>query len=124
MRRSRNLLSLLFPLSMRSLCTKWRCLSGIYARLNKGTFGIFRGEKRNTVRLRFSSDQAPYVAERIWMEGQKMKQLSGGGVILSFQTSHLYEVQRWVLSWGEDVRVLAPKALVEEVKKTLRMTTR
>ena len=90
----------------------------------KGTFGIFRGENKITVRLLFSSDQAPYVAERIWMEGQTIKQLSGGGVILSFQSSHLYEVQRWVLSWGEEVKVLTPKVLVEGVKKALRTATR
>ena len=90
----------------------------------KGTFGIFRGENKITVRLRFSIDQAPYVAERIWMEGQKIKQLSDGGIILSFETSHLYEVQRWALSWGEEVKVLAPKALVEGVARTLRKATR
>jgi predicted DNA-binding transcriptional regulator YafY len=86
----------------------------------KNSFGIIRGDKNVAVRLRFSDSQAPYVAERTWMEGQKIRKLRSGEIILSFEASNLYEVQRWVLSWGEDVTVLGPKKLVEGVKKTLR----
>lgn len=86
----------------------------------RGAFGIFRGEKSVMVRLRFSAEQAPYILERTWMEGQKTRSLRSGEVILSFQTSHLYEVERWVLSWGESVKVLGPKELWESVRSTLR----
>ena len=90
----------------------------------KNSFGIFRGKNSRTVRLRFTRNQSPYVVERTWIEGQKIQQLKSGGVVLSFKTSHLYEVQRWVLSWGEDVEVLAPRELIEGIKTTLRAAIR
>jgi predicted DNA-binding transcriptional regulator YafY len=90
----------------------------------RGAFGIFRGEKSVMVRLRFSTDQAPYILERTWMAGQRIKRLKGGEVVLSFRTTHLYEVERWVLSWGESVKVLGPKALLESVGSSLRKAAR
>lgn len=90
----------------------------------KDSLGIFRGEKRVTVRLRFSAEQATYVAERIWMDGQRLNRLRTGEAVLSFRVSHLYEVKRWVLSWGEDVKVLAPKELVEDVRQALHTAYR
>lgn len=86
----------------------------------QGAFGVFRGDRSVTVRLRFCAEQAPYILERTWMEGQQVTRLKGGDIILSFKTTHLYEVTRWVLSWGEKVRVLAPQRLVEAVAGTLR----
>jgi len=90
----------------------------------RGAFGIFRGEKSAMVRLRFDADQAPYILERTWMQGQHIKRLRSGEVILSFQTSHLYEVERWVLSWGEGVKVLGPKELLQSVRSTLLKAAR
>ena len=90
----------------------------------RGAFGIFRGEKSVRVRLRFSAEQAPYILERTWMDGQQIRLLRSGEVILSFVTSHLYEVQRWVLSWGEEVKVLAPKVFIKSVVGTLRSAVR
>lgn len=89
-----------------------------------GAFGVFRGEKSALVRLRFSERQSPYILERVWMDGQEVKRLRGGDVILSFRTSHLYEVERWILSWGEDVKVLCPLKLVESVARTLKCAAR
>ena len=40
---------------------------------------------------------------------------------LSFPASGLFEVQRWVLSWGHQVRVLAPKELREDVDRTISL---
>ena len=90
----------------------------------RGAFGIFRGEKSMMVRLRFPAEQAPYILERTWMEGQEIRNLRSGDVILSFRTTHLYEVERWVLSWGENVKVLGPKELVESVRDSLRNAAR
>ena len=90
----------------------------------RGAFGIFRGEKSVMVRLRFCAEQAPYITERTWMEGQQIKLLKGGDAVLSFRTTHLYEVERWVLSWGEQVKVLAPKELLESVRSSLRKAAR
>jgi predicted DNA-binding transcriptional regulator YafY len=34
--------------------------------------------------------------------------------------SSLVEIQRWVLSWGADVRVVQPAALRESVREAVR----
>ena len=53
----------------------------------------------------------------------------GYSVPASFDPAHgMLEIQRWVLSWGRHVRVLAPKMLLDSVRdevkkmaKTLRL---
>jgi predicted DNA-binding transcriptional regulator YafY len=68
------------------------------------------------VRLRFSPAAALRVRERRWHDSQTdAVLLEDGGVEISFELADLAEVQEWVLSWGEHVRVLAPQALVGQV---------
>mgnify|MGYP006285889651 CR=1 FL=1 len=82
-------------------------------------FGIIWGRKEYTVRIRFDRKQAPYVRERQWQQGQKIKENKDGSIVLSFQTNDLYEVRCWVLSWGGSAKVLGPKELKEDVKAEL-----
>jgi predicted DNA-binding transcriptional regulator YafY len=93
-------------------------------RYMSGAFGVFRGERSMKVRLRFNSSKAPYILDRTWMEGQEVKTLKDGQVVLSFETSHLHEVERWVLSWGDGVKVLNPKELVQSVTGMLKRAAR
>lgn len=79
------------------------------------SFGIMSGEKEYRIKLRFSQAQSPYAAERIWQEGQIIEEVDNGMVELSFVTSSLFEVKRWILSWGADVQVLEPPELIKEV---------
>jgi predicted DNA-binding transcriptional regulator YafY len=44
-----------------------------------------------------------------------------GDIELSFPAKGLFEVQRWVLSWGRHVRVLAPTELRENVQEEIRL---
>lgn len=83
-------------------------------------FGIFRSEDEYAVAVRFTADQAPYVRERAWHEEQKIEDLPDGGLVLRFPTSHLFEVKRWVLSWGKGARVLELRALADQVREELK----
>jgi len=49
-----------------------------------------------------------------------IKENRDGSVLLSFPANSLFEVKRWVLSWGSDARVISPKILAESVKKELK----
>lgn len=84
-------------------------------------FGVFLGEKERTyaVRLRFTRDQAPYVRERQWHKHQKISERKDGSLELAFKANHLFEVARWVLSWGAAVKVLSPPELAAQVKAEL-----
>ena len=79
-------------------------------------FGIMSDSKEYRVKIRFSKEQAPYILERQWHASQSVKENRDGTVDLSFNTSSLFEVKRWVLSWGADAKVLGPKKLVDAVK--------
>ena len=40
--------------------------------------------------------------------------------MLTLTVNHLLELRRWILSWGDMARVLAPESLAEEVRATAR----
>lgn len=79
------------------------------------SFGIMTEESEHRVRIRFTSDQAPYIAERRWHSGQEIIENNDGSAILSFTTNSLFEVKRWVLSWGKSAEVLEPAELVKQL---------
>ncbi len=92
-----------------------------------GAFGRARAGKRVTVKLLFDAGVRDWVLEREWHPSQKLKHRKDGAVELSFLAHGLFEVQRWVLSWGRYVRVLAPKELVDAVRdevKSMQKTNR
>ena len=82
-------------------------------------FGILTGEEEHRVRIEFSPAQAPYVEERTWHSGQTLERKQDGSVILSFTTNSLFEVKRWILSWGADARVIEPVSLADQVRMEL-----
>lgn len=78
------------------------------------------GDDAYEVRLRFDKSVAERVTEREWQPRQKTKRLRNGDLELSFPTVGLFDVSRWVLSWGSKVRVVAPKNLKEMVSAEIR----
>ncbi len=86
----------------------------------RDSFGVHSGEGEFDVGLRFNARVADYIREKKWHESQQLRELKNGDVELSLKLSSLAEVQRWVLSWGGDVRVLKPRELVEQVRDAAR----
>jgi predicted DNA-binding transcriptional regulator YafY len=85
-------------------------------KLLSGTFGRYVGDgKTQTVRLLFPKDVASWVTEREWHPSQLIKTRRTGEIELSFPATGMFEVMRWVLSWGRNVKVLAPPELVRMV---------
>lgn len=90
-----------------------------------GVFSRFASAGKTVpIRLRFRADVAPWVLERTWHPSQSVRRLRDGRVELSFKAAGLFEVMRWVLSWGSAVTVLAPaelrKDVAEEIAKMAR----
>jgi predicted DNA-binding transcriptional regulator YafY len=84
----------------------------------KTAFQTICGEPQ-LIRIRFSSEQAPYVAERIWHESQKLEAQPDGSVILSLGVASLWEVKRWLLGWGAAAVALSPQELVDGLRNEL-----
>jgi len=71
------------------------------------------------VEIRFAPVHAPYIYEREWLQGQKLCTCNDGSVIISFKTNSLFEVKRWVLSWGAGAEVIKPRELVDMINNDI-----
>ena len=83
------------------------------------TFGIIKQETFE-VEAEFTGWAARYVAERIWSPDQKIIRLGPEVIRLAFSASSEVEVLSWVLSFGEEARVLRPDWLAERVRGAIR----
>lgn len=78
------------------------------------------GDQTWTVRLKFRSEMAGRIREKIWHHSQTLEDHPDGSVIMHLQVSSLIEIRRWVLYWGADCEVLEPQELKHDVAETAR----
>jgi predicted DNA-binding transcriptional regulator YafY len=83
----------------------------------RDSFGVHSGAGQFEVVLRFNARVADFIREKKWHESQQLHELKNGEVELRLKLSSLIEVERWVLSWGGDVRVLQPRELAVAVRQ-------
>lgn len=86
----------------------------------RDSFGVHSGQGEFHVAIRFSSAVADYIREKQWHPSQVLKELPSGEVELSMTLSSLEEIQRWILSWGGQAKVLSPAELKESVQAAAR----
>jgi proteasome accessory factor B len=72
------------------------------------------------VRLRFDPVVADRVKESVWHRTQQLADLPDGGVEMAVQVAGIIEIRPWILSWGNQVEVLAPEELREAVATATR----
>jgi predicted DNA-binding transcriptional regulator YafY len=70
--------------------------------------------------LRFASRVAARVLEATWHPSQTVAREPDGALRWSAIVSGTIEVRLWILAWGDDVEVLAPPSLRDDVAATLR----
>jgi len=112
------------PARMQSVRDTGRCFRrptgfSVDERLRE-SFGVHSGEGRFEVVLRFTPRVADYIREKRWHASQVRRDLEGGGVELRLKLSSLVEIERWVLGWGGDARVIQPRELAERVAAAAR----
>ncbi|MDD3180938.1 MAG: WYL domain-containing protein [Opitutaceae bacterium] len=84
------------------------------------SFGAFVGMGDYRVAIRFSADVADRIKERFWHESQETRDLPDGGLEMKLQLDNLDEVERWVITWGDDARAVAPGELVDRIRERIR----
>ncbi len=84
----------------------------------RDSFGVHSGEGEYEVVIRFNARAADYIREKKWHESQRLQELKNGGVELHLKLSGLVEIERWVLSWGGDAKVIKPRELAEAVRNS------
>ena len=82
-------------------------------------FGIIK-EDAFRVEVEFTGYAAAYVSERYWSPDQKIVKKRDGKIKLSFSASSEPETIAWILSFGNEVKLVRPKWLVEEIKEELK----
>jgi proteasome accessory factor B len=82
----------------------------------RDSFGVHAGEGKFEVVLRFTPRAADYIREKKWHPSQTLRDLKDGGAELKMKLSSLAEVERWVLSWAGEAKVLQPRELAESVR--------
>jgi predicted DNA-binding transcriptional regulator YafY len=85
-------------------------------------FGIRWSSEWHDVCIQFTAKAAPYIEERTWHPDQVIKKHKDGALSLQFRTNHLHDVQNWLLSWGDQAKVLRPSILIENVQRMLEST--
>lgn len=83
-------------------------------------YGIFAGPVAGTATLRFDSKIAEWVAEETWHSDQEGVQEADGTYLLKVPYSNPTELVGEILRYGNQVEVLAPKALRDQVRSELQ----
>ncbi len=78
------------------------------------SWSVFRGEETD-VEIEFSAKLAPLIEEHQWRPGQRIVKHATGGITFYASMRGTLEIRRWVMSWGEGVRVIRPDSLREEI---------
>lgn len=77
-------------------------------------FGITVGPVKNIV-LRFNSNAAPYVKERVWHHSQEIEVGEKNHIILKMRVGIAPELINWIMGFAPDVVVLEPPELAEQI---------
>lgn len=86
-----------------------------------GSFSVLRGglDELHRVQLRFTGEAVKYIQDRTWHVSQRILWERDGSILLTMELSHLREIERFALSWGENCEVLAPAELRNRVAAQL-----
>jgi len=109
---------------IRELKTLDKCFIGgddfdLYNYLGRAWSMIPEGKMYN-ISLRFLPKVADNVAEVQWHSTQKVMRNGDGSADVEFRVDGLGEIIWWILGYGDQVRVLAPKALRLKVLETAK----
>jgi predicted DNA-binding transcriptional regulator YafY len=86
----------------------------------RDSFGVQSGQGSFEVVVHFNELVADYIREKKWHESQELRELNDGSLELRMKLSSLAEVERWVLGWAGNAKVLQPLELIESVAKAAR----
>ena len=93
-------------------------LAEVQAKMDAG-YGIYAGGRRRWAVLAFDARAAPWASREEWHPEQKGRWLADGRFELRLPYVDDTELVMDVLRQGEQVRVLAPRALVDAVRARL-----
>jgi predicted DNA-binding transcriptional regulator YafY len=85
-----------------------------------GGYGVFAGRKLKWATLHFSAEAAQWVASEQWHPQQQTQLLADGSLQLRLPYADSTELSMDILRHGDQVRVIAPKELMQQVAERLQ----
>ncbi len=85
----------------------------------RAAWDIIADQPPVTVELRFTPTVAGRILEATWHPTQVVATEPDGSLRWRATVSGTIEIRLWILSWGDDVEVLAPASLRDDVAATL-----
>jgi predicted DNA-binding transcriptional regulator YafY len=86
----------------------------------RDSFGVQSGQGIFDVVIRFNELVSDYIREKKWHDSQQLKELKDGGLELRMKLSSLGEVERWVLGWAGNAKVIQPLELANKVRQSAK----
>lgn len=83
----------------------------------RDSFGVQSGQGSFDVVIRFNELVSDYIREKKWHDSQQLKELKDGGLELRMKLSSLAEVERWVLGWGGNAKIIEPPELAAKIRQ-------
>jgi predicted DNA-binding transcriptional regulator YafY len=81
-------------------------------------FGIIKDSAFHA-EVEFTGLSARYVAERMWSPDQRIVRVDDSTIRITFSASSDKELISWLLSFGEEARLIRPQRLVDSTKAML-----
>lgn len=81
------------------------------------SFGIWSQSGDHAVAIEIAPRLADYVSENVWHPTQRIEPNENGCIVVHFRLGSLEEISQWVLSWGDQAKVLEPPELRSLVKE-------
>lgn len=82
-----------------------------------------RTERAHKVLLQFDKTNAPYVLTKPLHRSQQLIEENETGIIIRIDVVLNFELEKEILSFGENVKVLAPRLLMSRIKRRLAQGT-
>jgi predicted DNA-binding transcriptional regulator YafY len=92
--------------------------------LLRPAWDIIADQEQVDIRLRFAPAVAARVTEATWHPTQRARPEPDGSLLWEATVAGTIEIRLWILSWGDDVEVLAPESLRSDVVATLSRALR
>ena len=92
---------------------------GPLVRRLRSAWDIIADQPETDVVLRFTPAVAARVQEATWHPTQQVRPLADGAIEWRAKVSGTVEIRLWILSWGDDVEVVAPAELRANIAATL-----
>jgi len=81
-----------------------------------------KNDREITVRFWANARNAPYIETKPIHNSQMVvERMEDGSAIFQIKVCHNYELEKVMLEFAEDIKVLSPRSLVAQIRKRLKL---